>query len=144
MRESLRWTRDELDPDHKDGALDRMVIVGHSMGGLLTSLDDTLHAIGMGKKNLPSGIANLRVDGRFVKILDSLPMTPDVPVHSIIGNKKEAGVVGGFDGVVDYTCSHLDSVVSEKIVKSGHNVQKTAEGIREVRRILQLHRDQSQ
>jgi pimeloyl-ACP methyl ester carboxylesterase len=38
LRESLRWTREELDPAGRDAALDSMVVVGHSMGGLLTRL----------------------------------------------------------------------------------------------------------
>ncbi|MHC5541665.1 esterase/lipase family protein, partial [Singulisphaera rosea] len=38
LRESLAKTRDTLDPGHADGALDRMVFVGHSMGGLLSKM----------------------------------------------------------------------------------------------------------
>ncbi len=38
FRESLNKVRDEFDPEHKDPALDRMVLVGHSMGGLLSRL----------------------------------------------------------------------------------------------------------
>lgn len=36
MRKHLRETRDYYDPEHRDPALDNMVLVGHSMGGLLT------------------------------------------------------------------------------------------------------------
>jgi len=36
MRKHLRETRDYYDPEHQDPALDNMVLVGHSMGGLLT------------------------------------------------------------------------------------------------------------
>jgi pimeloyl-ACP methyl ester carboxylesterase len=38
LRESLRRLRHDLDPEHRDGALDRMVLVGHSMGGLVSKL----------------------------------------------------------------------------------------------------------
>ena len=38
LRQALRATRDTLDPQHEDQALDRMVLVGHSMGGLLSRL----------------------------------------------------------------------------------------------------------
>ncbi len=38
LRSSLRATRDMLDANHEDLAMDRMVLVGHSMGGLLSRL----------------------------------------------------------------------------------------------------------
>jgi len=38
LRQALRATRDTLDPSHEDEALDHMVLVGHSMGGLISSL----------------------------------------------------------------------------------------------------------
>jgi pimeloyl-ACP methyl ester carboxylesterase len=38
LRQNLADLRRKLDPDGSDAALDRMVLVGHSMGGLLTKL----------------------------------------------------------------------------------------------------------
>jgi pimeloyl-ACP methyl ester carboxylesterase len=38
LHESLRRLRSELDPERRDGALDQMVFVGHSMGGLVSKL----------------------------------------------------------------------------------------------------------
>jgi pimeloyl-ACP methyl ester carboxylesterase len=38
LRHNLDEVRRRFDPDGSDGALDRMVIVGHSMGGLLTKM----------------------------------------------------------------------------------------------------------
>jgi pimeloyl-ACP methyl ester carboxylesterase len=38
LRAALRNTRDTLDPSREDTALDQMVLVGHSMGGLLSRL----------------------------------------------------------------------------------------------------------
>ena len=38
LRESLARAREALDPDHTDEALDRMVLVGHSMGGVLSKM----------------------------------------------------------------------------------------------------------
>lgn len=222
LRESLRWTREELDPDDRDPALNRMVIVGHSMGGLLTrmmvqrnegdlmqswlgvsvdtldvtedekailkkverfeplpsvkrvvflaaphrgakmaqgvigrygdkisstpgylleALEGTLETVGLDKKDLPSGIDNLRMDSPFMASFNNLPMTPEVPFHSIIGNKKAADTPGGTDGIVAYKSSHLAGAASEKIVKSGHNVMEHQQTILEVRRILLLHLD---
>jgi pimeloyl-ACP methyl ester carboxylesterase len=38
LRHTLNQLRTELDPDHRDAALDHMVMVGHSMGGLVSKL----------------------------------------------------------------------------------------------------------
>jgi pimeloyl-ACP methyl ester carboxylesterase len=38
LREDLARARERLDPAHTDGALERMVLVGHSMGGLLSKM----------------------------------------------------------------------------------------------------------
>jgi pimeloyl-ACP methyl ester carboxylesterase len=38
LRESLVRIRDTLDPGHSDGSLDEMVLVGHSMGGVLSKM----------------------------------------------------------------------------------------------------------
>jgi pimeloyl-ACP methyl ester carboxylesterase len=38
LRQALREARRRLDPDGRDAALDRMVVVGHSMGGLLAKM----------------------------------------------------------------------------------------------------------
>jgi pimeloyl-ACP methyl ester carboxylesterase len=38
LRKRLNQLRNDLDPQHRDPALDRMVVVGHSMGGLISKL----------------------------------------------------------------------------------------------------------
>lgn len=38
LRDSLRQARDHFDPDHNDPGMSRMVLVGHSMGGLLSRM----------------------------------------------------------------------------------------------------------
>ena len=38
LRELLKKSREKLDPDHKDAGFDQMVLVGHSMGGLLARM----------------------------------------------------------------------------------------------------------
>lgn len=38
LRQSLQHIRKELDPDERDPALDQLVVIGHSQGGLLTRL----------------------------------------------------------------------------------------------------------
>lgn len=68
-------------------------------------------------------------------------MTPkkDIPVHSIIGNKRLNPLFRSTDGVVPYWSSHLDWSASEKIVRSGHSVQDTIESSLELRNILHEH-----
>lgn len=41
LRDQLQQARDQLDPTHQDAALDRMVLVGHSLGGLVSKLQIT-------------------------------------------------------------------------------------------------------
>jgi pimeloyl-ACP methyl ester carboxylesterase len=38
LRTSLNRVRDALDPSHSDGSMERMVLIGHSMGGLLSKM----------------------------------------------------------------------------------------------------------
>ena len=38
LRELLRKSREKFDPDHKDAGFDQMVLVGHSMGGLVARM----------------------------------------------------------------------------------------------------------
>jgi pimeloyl-ACP methyl ester carboxylesterase len=51
LRQALAALRAELDPDHRDKALDEMVLIGHSMGGLVNKLlaldsgDDFWHLV---------------------------------------------------------------------------------------------------
>jgi pimeloyl-ACP methyl ester carboxylesterase len=41
LRNQLRAVRQELDPQHQDAALDNMVVIGHSMGGLMAKFQIT-------------------------------------------------------------------------------------------------------
>jgi len=86
-----------------------------------------------------TGINNLSPGDGMLNYLNRLPMSPDIPVHSIVGNRHGGNIPGGSDGVVDYQSSHLDGVQSEKVVRSGHSVQQNPLAIQEIRRILRLH-----
>ncbi len=108
-------------------------------GYVLDSIQGTLQAVGLDQKGLPSGIDNLRIDGPFMSYYNGLTMAPNVPYHSIIGNKAAADTPGGTDGVVTYESSHLAGAASEKIVESGHSLMDHPQTILEIRRILPLH-----
>jgi hypothetical protein len=86
-----------------------------------------------------NGIDNLSPSGLALRLLNFLPISRDVPFHSIIGNEEKRGVPGGSDGVVPYSSSHLENAVSEVVVKSDHSVQQNPLAIQEIKRILKLH-----
>ena len=96
------------------------------------------------KFRVSTGIDNLRPDDVMLQFLNKLPVSPAVPYHSVIGNRKSPGTPGGSDGIVPYASSHLDGAASELVVKSGHSVQCNPLAIQEVRRILLLHGHQSE
>jgi hypothetical protein len=87
---------------------------------------------------LKTGLEELSPKEPTLWAVDAIPLRPDVPRHSIIGNHKKA-TPGGSDGVVEYSSSHRDDVRSELVVHSGHSVQTHPVAIYEVRRILLEH-----
>jgi pimeloyl-ACP methyl ester carboxylesterase len=72
----------------------------------------------------------------LVTELAPAPLAPGVIGHSIIAVKGEGPFQQDTDGVVAYSSAHLDGMVSELVVNSGHSVQQNPEAIEEVRRIL--------
>ncbi|WP_435016481.1 esterase/lipase family protein [Tundrisphaera sp. TA3] len=223
LRASLEKARHAFDPDHADPALDRMVLIGHSMGGLLSKMmaqdsgatlweaafrrpidrlnaspetrqvleqallyrpvasvarvvfiatphrgspiadqwfgrtiaslvkhSDEQTAIGkeLEKLNGPDLIApeirraplnavgNLRTDSPILRALDTIPIRPGVPYHSIIP------LVGGridSDGVVSRASAHVDGAGSEMTFPGTHFSQQDPRVTRELRRILLEH-----
>jgi hypothetical protein len=71
--------------------------------------------------------------------LNDLPIDPRIKAHSIIAVLGEGPVTGKTDGVVAYESAHIDGVVSEKVVRSGHSTQSHPDTIEEVKRILTEH-----
>jgi len=86
----------------------------------------------------PTGLDGLDPKDKIQRAVNEIPLRSDVPIHSIIGNRKQA-TPGGSDGIVEYSSSHLDEVRSELVVHSGHSVQTHPVAIYEVRRILLEH-----
>jgi hypothetical protein len=90
---------------------------------------------------LPNSIETLLPDNPFVKTINTLPFTPGVPYHSIIGDRGLGGNNDRTepvrsDGYVPYWSSHLPGAQSEAVVPADHRVQHSPQGIAEVRRIL--------
>jgi hypothetical protein len=93
------------------------------------------------QEGLPRSVDNMSPGNRAVRTLAELPIAPGVKAHSIIGVRGDGPPEEGGDGVVTYGSAHLDGVVSERVVRSGHSMQSHPQTIEEVRRILLEHLD---
>lgn len=89
---------------------------------------------------IPNSIDNLSNEDPFIKASSTLPISPSVHYHTIVGIYKSKGPLAeSDDGVVPYASAHLDGADSELSVPSWHDVQETPQAIIELRRILRLH-----
>jgi len=95
-------------------------------------------------KRIPNSVDTLAPNNRFVKEINTIPITPGIPYHSIMGDRGKGGnrnhtkpVMS--DGFVPYWSSHLDGAKSELIVPSNHSAHQNMLAIGEVKRILKLH-----
>jgi pimeloyl-ACP methyl ester carboxylesterase len=226
LRRALDDVRQKFDPDRSEGAFDRMVLIGHSMGGLITKMmaqetgsrlwqivsdrpadqlagdpadlelfrralfykprievrrvvfiatphrgsrvdkgplghlgsrlvrvQDPLRA-SYGRliarnvpeffnerfrKGLPTSVDELEWHSPILLRLDELGVAPAIKGHSIIAVHHDPPKPGGSDGIVPYESAHLDGMMSELLVSSGHLCQDHPAVIREVRRILLMH-----
>ena len=90
--------------------------------------------------HLPNSIDNLSDTDPFIEASSTLPISPKVRYHTIVGVYKPKGALAeSDDGVVPYASAHLDGADSELAVPAWHNVQETPQAIIELRRILRLH-----
>jgi pimeloyl-ACP methyl ester carboxylesterase len=89
--------------------------------------------------HIPNSVDTLAPNNRFVKIINTIPITPGIPYHSIIGDRGRGDTPNSSDGFVPYWSSHLDGAQSESIVPSNHSAQRNPQAIAEVARILHLH-----
>ena len=104
----------------------------------------TLDVAAVRLNRIPNSIDTLSPENPFVKKINTLPFTPGIPYHSIIGDRGKGGNKDrtkpvSSDGVVPYWSSHLPGARSELVVPSNHSAQRHPESIAEVRRILELH-----
>jgi pimeloyl-ACP methyl ester carboxylesterase len=90
---------------------------------------------------LPNSVDTLAPNNRFVKAVNTIPITPGIPYHTIVGDRGRGDTPNSSDGIVPYWSSHLDGAKSELIVPSHHSAHQNPKAIAEVRRILLLHAD---
>jgi pimeloyl-ACP methyl ester carboxylesterase len=89
---------------------------------------------------LPNSIDNLSDTDPFIRASSTLPISPKVHYHTIVGVYKSKGpLADSEDGVVPYASAHLEGADSELAVPSWHDVQETPQAIIELRRILRVH-----
>jgi pimeloyl-ACP methyl ester carboxylesterase len=101
----------------------------------------TVDPAAMQLNRAPNSIDTLAPNNRFVRETSKLPRNPDVPVHSIMGDRGKGDTPNSSDGIVPYWSSHLENQASEKVVPSGHGSHQNPEGIAEARRTLRLNAD---
>jgi len=90
-------------------------------------------------KRIPNSVDTLAPNNRFVKAINTIPITPGIPYHTIMGDRGRGDAPNSSDGVVPYWSSHMDGAQSELIVPSAHPAHQNPQAIKEVRRILALN-----
>lgn len=113
--------------------------LNETLGPLLENHRDVIDPflLNLAQAGKISSIRTLSGKSPSLMALSTIP--PQVPFHSIIGQKKDGPKEEGSDGVVPYTSSHLDGAESELIVKHGHGSFRSDAAVDEIRRILRLH-----
>jgi pimeloyl-ACP methyl ester carboxylesterase len=96
-------------------------------------------AAAAGSTDEMTSIQTMRPGSRFLNWLSQQPIGLPVRAHSLIANINGTDPSGS-DGMVTYSSAHIDGVASELIIQSNHgSIHKNSEGVRELRRILELH-----
>jgi pimeloyl-ACP methyl ester carboxylesterase len=90
-------------------------------------------------KRIPNSVDTLAPTNRFVIAINTIPITPGIPYHTIMGDRGRGDAPNSSDGVVPYWSSHMEGAKSELIVPSGHAAHQNPKAIEEVRRILMLN-----
>jgi pimeloyl-ACP methyl ester carboxylesterase len=122
------------------GSLIRLPLTLLEEGKNITDSMQGKNAVPGTPARLPNSIDNLSDADPFIKASSTLPISPKVHYHTIVGTYKSTGpLADSDDGVVPYASSHLDGADSELAVPSWHDVQEMPQAIIELRRILRVH-----
>jgi hypothetical protein len=90
-------------------------------------------------KRRANSVDSLSPKSRFVHAMNTIPMTPGVPYHTIIGDRGRGDSPNSSDGVVPYWSSHMDGAKTEDIVPSDHSAHQNPQAIEDVMRILKAY-----
>ena len=96
----------------------------------------TFQANDLKLKRAPNSIDTLSPKNRFVRIINTIPIVPGVPYHTIIGDRGRGDSPRSSDGVVPYWSSHMGGAQSECVVPSDHGAHQNPKAFEEVKRIL--------
>ena len=107
-------------------------------GGVLMS-PDMKEAL----KEAPTSIRGLSPQNPMIQVLAEIAIDRGVSFHSIIGDRGLGDGEQGSDGVVPYKSAHLERAESELIVPSDHAATAHPLTVLEVKRILNLHLQQT-
>jgi pimeloyl-ACP methyl ester carboxylesterase len=99
----------------------------------------TFHSGDLKLKRIPNSVDTLAPNNRFVKAINTIPITPGIRYHTIMGDRGKGDAPNSSDGVVPYWSSHMAGANSELIVPSAHPAHQNPQAIEEVRRILMLN-----
>jgi pimeloyl-ACP methyl ester carboxylesterase len=90
-------------------------------------------------KRRANSVDSLSPKSRFLNAMNTIPMTPGVHYHTIIGDRGRGDSPNSSDGVVPYWSSHMDGAQTEDIVPSDHSAHQNPQAIEDVLRILKAH-----
>jgi len=90
-------------------------------------------------KRRANSVDSLSPKSRFLHALNTIPITPGVPYHTIIGDRGRGDSPNSSDGVVPYWSSHMDGAKTEEIVPSDHSAHQNPQAIDDVLRILKKY-----
>ena len=90
-------------------------------------------------KRRANSVDSLSPKSRFLNAVNTIPMTPGVPYHTIIGDRGRGDSPNSSDGVVPYWSSHMDHAQTEDIVPSNHTAHQNPQAIEDVLHILKAH-----
>ena len=93
---------------------------------------------GFAVKTVPNSVDTSAPNNRFVIEINKLPIAPDIPYYTIVGDRGRGDTPNSSDGVVAYWSSHLDGE-SEFIAPCNHSSPRNPQAIAEVHRILKLN-----
>lgn len=90
-------------------------------------------------KRRANSVDSLSPKSRFLGAMNTIPMAPGVPYHTIIGDRGRGDSPNSSDWVVPYWSSHMEGAMSEQIVPSAHTAHQNPQAIEDVLRILKTY-----
>ena len=90
-------------------------------------------------KRRANSVDSLSPKSRFLKAVNTIPMTAGVSYHTIIGDRGRGDSPNSSDGVVPYWSSHMNGAKTEDIVPSNHSAHQNPQAIEDVLHILKAH-----